>query len=227
MRRGHIRASHIRVFRMWWCRIWRGHIRLVRIRRGRLRGLGLFVDDVLGVRNTPVGPAKLAADDVARLFQLLDGTADSVHTLLADGGKPPCAVIPVLREREEHGQQPLGFQRQGCIFQMIIWHDGVISRPFYTIDSHFNSLPVKILCYAVVDPSSRAKRASSRSTLQFCLNCPRGPGPNMARARLSISSSRAHNSGWWWRSFFSSPMRWRGQHQQDARRYISYSPPQS
>ena len=44
--------------------------------------------------------------------------------------------------------------------------------------------------------ASRAKRSSSRSTLQFCLNCPRGPGPNMARARLSMSSSRTHSSGW-------------------------------
>ena len=47
-----------------------------------------------------------------------------------------------------------------------------------------------------VCPSSRANRSSSRATLQFCLNCPSGPGPNCARARLSRSSSRAHSSGW-------------------------------
>ena len=113
MRDFHIRLYHIRV-----SRIWRGRFWFIRIRSGWL--LGLFVDDVLRVRDPPIGPAKLAADDVARLFQLLDGAANGVNALLADGGKPPCAVIPVLREREEHGQQPLGFQRQGCIFQMII-----------------------------------------------------------------------------------------------------------
>ena len=44
--------------------------------------------------------------------------------------------------------------------------------------------------------SSLAKRSSSRATLQFCLNCPIGPGPNMARALSSMSRSRAHSSGW-------------------------------
>ncbi len=79
-----------------------GHIRLVRIRRGRLRRLGLFVDDVLGVRNTPVGPAKLAADDVARLFQLLDGAANGVNALLADSGKPPSVEsLSVIVEASE------------------------------------------------------------------------------------------------------------------------------
>lgn len=43
--------------------------------------------------------------------------------------------------------------------------------------------------------SSNAKRASNSSTLQSDLNCPNGPGPNCARARVSISRSRCHNSG--------------------------------
>ena len=43
----------------------------------------------------------------------------------------------------------------------------------------------------------------------------------MARqARRAISRSRAHNSGGWVRNFFSAPIRWRGQHQQEQRLYI-------
>ena len=65
--------------------------------------------------------------------------------------------------------------------------------------------------------SSRAKRSSSRSTLQFCLNCPKGQGPNCARARSSKSRSLAHNSGWCFRNFRSSSILFRGQHQQETR----------
>ena len=105
MRCIHIRASHIRVFRIWWDHIWCDCIRW-----GRFWRLGLFVNDVLSIGNASIGPAKLAADDITRLFQLLDGIAYGLHALLADFCKSPCTVIPVLRKRKEHGQQPLGFQ---------------------------------------------------------------------------------------------------------------------
>ena len=134
IRGNHIRVSHIRLSRIWLAHIWRGRIRPARIRVSQL--LGLLINDILRIRDPPVGPAKLAADDVARLFQLLDGIPDGLHPLFADGGEAPGAVVPIVREGQEHGQQPLGFQRQGGILQMMVGHDGVIPRPLHTIDSH-------------------------------------------------------------------------------------------
>ena len=134
IRGNHIRVSHIRLSRIWLAHIWRGRIWPARIRVRRF--LGLLVNNILRICDPPVGPAKLAADDVTRLFQFLDGVADGLHSLLADGGEAPGAVVPIVREGQEHGQQPFGFQRQGGILQMMVGHDGVIPRPLHTIDSH-------------------------------------------------------------------------------------------
>ena len=84
----------------------------------------------------------IAADDVARLFQLTQRPADGVHALLADGRKAPCGVIPLVRQGEHHGQQPLGFQTQGCVLQVVVAHYGIVQRPFYAENCHVLSLPM-------------------------------------------------------------------------------------
>lgn len=57
-----------------------------------------FIDGVLHIRHTPLAVPELAANDIACFFQLPDGGADALHTLLADGGKHAYGIIPLLWE---------------------------------------------------------------------------------------------------------------------------------
>ena len=87
-----------------------GRIRPFRVRGVLRRGglLGLFVDDVLCIGDPAIPAPNLAADHVARLFQLLQGIAHSLYALFADGGEAPRGIVPFLRHGEHHGQQSLG-----------------------------------------------------------------------------------------------------------------------
>lgn len=62
--------------------------------------------------------------------------------LLADGRKAPCGVVPLVRQGEHHGQQPLGFQTQGRVLQVVVAHYGIVPRPFYAKNCHVLSLPM-------------------------------------------------------------------------------------
>ena len=70
--------------------------------------------------------AEPPALDISGVLQFFDGGADAVHPVLADAGKPLGGVVPALRQREHQGQQPLGFEGEGCIPQMVICHHGVV-----------------------------------------------------------------------------------------------------
>ena len=82
--------------------------------------LGPLVDGVLGIADTAIIPTELAAGDVPRDFQLFEGSADGVHTLLTDGGQSSRGVVPVVAEGKHHGEQPFGFQGQIFVPQMIV-----------------------------------------------------------------------------------------------------------
>lgn len=51
--------------------------------------------------------AKVVHLSLASCFQLFERRANGVHTLLTDGSKPSCSVIPLLWERQDHGEQTL------------------------------------------------------------------------------------------------------------------------
>ena len=102
-------------------------IRLILTRPVRLRGMGRFVDDILHVHDLALAVPEAVADDVAGPLQLLQGRADAVRTLLADLRKAPGGVVPVLWQGQHHGEQPLGFQRQARIPQVMVGHHRVIA----------------------------------------------------------------------------------------------------
>ena len=70
---------HIRIFRIWTSRI-----RLVLTRLARVRGMGRLVDDILYIHDLVLAVPQPVADYVPGSFQLLQGGADAVRTLLAD-----------------------------------------------------------------------------------------------------------------------------------------------
>ena len=71
-----------------------------------------FIDGVLGVGDPAFTVTNLAADKVASDLQLFQRRADGVHALLADFRKPSGGVVPVLRQGQHHGKQPLGLEGQ-------------------------------------------------------------------------------------------------------------------
>ncbi len=88
----------------------------------------------------PVLVADARPDEIAVRLQLPDPAADAVDTVLADAGKPLHGVVPVLRQRQHEGQQPLRFQRQRHIPQMVVGHDRVISGLFDAENCHIRRL---------------------------------------------------------------------------------------
>ena len=102
-------------------------IRFLLTRPVRLRGMGRFVDDILHVHDLAFAVPEAVADDVPGPFQLLQGRADAVRTLLADLRKAPGGVVPVLWQGQHHGEQPLGFQRQARIPQVMVGHHRIIT----------------------------------------------------------------------------------------------------
>ncbi len=72
-------------------------------------------------------------------FQLLQRRTDAVHTFPTDRRKTSGGVIPLVRERQHHGQQPFGFQSQRSIFQVMVRHDRIITGLFNTKNSHLRT----------------------------------------------------------------------------------------
>ena len=79
------------------------------------------------------------ADEIPGAFQLAQGCADAVHAFLADGSQSARRVVPILRQGQNDGQQPLGLERYSFVLEMDIAHDRVISVLLYSKNSHFES----------------------------------------------------------------------------------------
>ena len=82
-------------------------------------------------------PAKLPAlsvgllpGEIPRRLQFLEPGADGIPACAADGGKASNSVVPILRQRQDHAQQPLGLQGQGAAEDMVL-QDGIPALPFY------------------------------------------------------------------------------------------------
>jgi len=95
-----------------------------------------FIDRIFGVRDAALIVPKPMPHDIPCLLQLLERAADAVNAFLADGGKSPRGIIPVIRERKYQGQQPLCFERQPLILQVMVGHDGVVMRLVYSKNGH-------------------------------------------------------------------------------------------
>ena len=89
--------------------------------------MGRLVDDILHIHDLALAVPEPVADYVPGPFQLLQGGADAVRAPLADFGQAPGGVVPVLRQRQHHGEQPFGFQRQPCVAQVVVGHHGVVT----------------------------------------------------------------------------------------------------
>ena len=72
--------------------------------------MGRLVDDILHIHDLALAVPQPIADYVSGALQLLQGRTDAVRTLLADLGQAPGGVVPVLQQRQHHGEQPFGFQ---------------------------------------------------------------------------------------------------------------------
>ena len=116
--------------------------------------MGFLVDYILGIHDFPALATKLMALHVARLFQLLDCRVNGVYTLFADGGEAALGVVPLIREGEHHGQQPLRFQRELRILQVMIAHHRVIVGALYTKYRHSQSSFLAKLNYSHMYGSS-------------------------------------------------------------------------
>ena len=73
------------------------------------------------------------------ILQFPNCSADSVHALFIDGGKPFEGVIPVVRQGKHLRQQALGLQRQIFIAKMMIAHNGIVLNALYAKNSHFTN----------------------------------------------------------------------------------------
>ena len=65
--------------------------------------------------------------DVLGTRPVLQSGSDVVRALLADFRQAPGGVIPVLRQRQHHGEQPFGFQGQPRIAQVVVRHHRVVA----------------------------------------------------------------------------------------------------
>ena len=65
--------------------------------------------------------------DVLGTRPVLQSGSDVVRALLADFRQAPGGVIPVLWQRQHHGEQPFGFQGQPCIPQVVVGHHRVVT----------------------------------------------------------------------------------------------------
>ena len=104
---------------------------------------------------------------VAVRLQLPDPAADAVDAVLADAGKPLHGVVPVLRQRQHEGQQPLRFQGQRPVPQVVVGHDRVISGLFDAENCHIRrllSLVLKSVDFGAKKPLSCLPDASHGKT---------------------------------------------------------------
>ena len=63
-------------------------------------------------------------------------STDGVHALLADFRKATGGIVPVIRQGQHHGKQPLGLQRQFMVPQVMIAHYRIVAGSFNPKDRH-------------------------------------------------------------------------------------------
>ena len=80
-----------------------------------------------------------APGKIPLLFQLLDRTADRIHSIFADMGQPFRRIVPIIRQGQHQRQQPLCLQRQRHIPKMVIGHDRKIFCLFNSEHCHLTS----------------------------------------------------------------------------------------
>lgn len=115
----HIWFHHNWIFPLWWL-------------RRRWQRLRLFQDGVFQIGKPPLSIPKPTTFYIPRLFQLLNGSANTVYTILADAGKPLCGIIPIFWQGQHERKQTFCFQGKLPVTQMMVCHDGVISGFVYT-----------------------------------------------------------------------------------------------
>ena len=82
-------------------------------------GWGWFVNDVIRPRRR-LAVTLTGTHDIARLFQLLNRRPDRVDLLPVDKGQAFQRKIPILRQGQHLRQQPLGFQGQVLVPQVVL-----------------------------------------------------------------------------------------------------------
>ena len=82
-----------------------------------------------------------AADDVTRLDQLIDAGLHGSDAVRYDRGQPPDADLPVVREAQQHGEQPLCLETQPLVAEMVVCHDGIVMGLFNAIHRHYHTPP--------------------------------------------------------------------------------------
>ena len=106
-------------FLRWIIQCWIFQCRRIRHR------LGLFVNDVIRPTQAALAVTLTGTHDIARLFQLLNRRPDRVDLLPVDKGQAFQRKIPILRQGQHLRQQPLGFQGQVLVPQVVVGHHRV------------------------------------------------------------------------------------------------------
>ena len=106
-------------FLRWIIQCWIFQCRRIRHR------LGLFVNDVIRPTQAALAVTLTGTHDIARLFQLPDRRPDRVDLLPVDKGQAFQRKIPILRQGQHLRQQPLGFQGQVLVPQVVVGHHRV------------------------------------------------------------------------------------------------------
>ena len=100
----------------------------------------LLVDRVDGSTQAAALIAFAAALDVTGTFQLAHSFADGVDALFVDLRETLQRVVPVIWQRQHLREQPLGFERQRMVAEMVVGHDRVTFVFLDTEYRHFCDL---------------------------------------------------------------------------------------
>ena len=80
----------------------------------------LLQNGVLDGSELTVFVSDALTDHITVFLQLTHSGAYTIYAVLADMGETFCGVVPFLRQREHKGEQPLRFQGQSRVTQMMI-----------------------------------------------------------------------------------------------------------
>ena len=99
----------------------------------------VLIDIVIAAPQAAALIPDTGAHYISGILQFPNCSADSVHALFIDGGKPFEGIIPVVRQGKHLRQQALGLQRQIFIAKMMIAHNGIVLNALYAKNSHFTN----------------------------------------------------------------------------------------
>ena len=100
----------------------------------------LLVDCVDGSAQAAALIAFAAALDVTGTFQFAHSFADRINALFVDLRETLQRVVSVIWQRQHLREQPLGFERQRMVAEMVVGHDRVTFGLFNTEYRHFCDL---------------------------------------------------------------------------------------